>query len=691
MTVRSASSGDSSRNDIAQISYEEWANLSDEERASTMETLVEGMSEADREEFLQNLAEECNSDAEDYEERIDDLIERLRERIREARRARDNATVEEALAFIDDLRAEEERWDESPESLQQTAREALENYEDTHKVATDGSTVVINGADLEEATMEYQVGGRPVARNIFEEEPTYTERLIEQGYLTDDHELAQKPNSEEFYTQEDIDRALDQMRQAKLAERQQIELRAGPGQSLSLVSGDDATGNYVFRFTDSDGTTHDVTFTGATDCIFVFTGGLDAGDFDAIRSWGNGLTSRCHWKNSDGSLSDSFYDYLGTSRDPNNKEAGKLAEKFGPGGANKYGSINGPREPTPQYHPEGHDELLEAYDAYPDFDDEFFTPPELRAEFDRAVERLLEANEDTITEVWDDILNHCPENLKADLIKRLTVVCLMEAPEKMRTLLGPVAGLLGEIVSGATVGGLTTSERMVKIILEALASGDTEAVSAHFTRLDENGHPTAGDWPNHEGNIEALTMLKTLMVENFQTFPPEIQTFLDNEQAYVDFVAENAGFEPEEIRITDQVLGQIIDQIDDIASLFDGDGHDTSFNGIRSAVIDFFTRLNAAGPMSLQDMRDFIGSYFVDATGRHTQGGYEDNMATAIVCILHALSPGLFDALRSGPQGEIWRGFMHSLIYNGGGDFNPHPPYAADADRYLYSFFSSQP
>ena len=343
---------ESDYNSILQMSYDDWSRLSRAERDAHVDTLVTGLTDEQQAELLMDLGEEINDDGDLRQQRIEDVIVQIRERIRLARRANNQSSVDTGLALIAELNADLDAWEENPLSMQEATREALERYGESHIVSEDGSAVEISTSDYDNPVTEVTLGGRSVAESPFgEEELSINGRLVEAGLLVE--ERNNRYAIAEGRAQREIDAQIEQWRQEELNLNQRVTFRVEEGQTISLV----ATEPPTFRITDADGTTHDYILRGSEEgVIFVFTGGITESDFNTIRSTWGALTQKCYWLNSDGTLSDSFHDYLGGSRtktDPFSKSTDKV-------GSDHRTSTARPQENDPEFRPEGYNDVRSA-------------------------------------------------------------------------------------------------------------------------------------------------------------------------------------------------------------------------------------------------------------------------------------------------------------------------------------------
>lgn len=667
------------------MSYEEGAALSEQELDARLDEIVAGLSEEEREDILQDVAEEIRDDNNAYEERIRDLIRELRA----AGRRGDEAREAQAAALEAELDTLLEAREEFTDRLTDTLRESMDDYEATHIDHTDGSNAVIEGDDLEHPVYEYEMGGRLSSDSPFgdgEYQMTDEEWLIENGYIDSDGERELRPGTEEYYTQEDIERALTERELARLNEQQRIEFNLDPDQTITAVSHDEATGVDVWLITDADGTTHEIIVRNANDVIYVINGGstaapegsaetteetsaeaaeeADAAEeaSDDSESYFDGMVELVFVgiDNLTGAMEKILDDFEGTEDWPEDIQR----RTYPRGSMNSFYDHNhGIRfdDSIPTYDFAGTDDIRGAVDRIEEFTGGLDSGH--RDEYERAVERLFQAIEDDYTdaeiqELWQEMI---AEGLPRDVIINLIVAFLRYGPDHFRRLFGGLSLPIIERALWNGSSGLNQHEKLAILILETqLGPGEypVEEILAHGGGGDTL--PTEGSWQDQEENLAALRILRTLPGADVAA----INALIATEEALVVRTTEVAS-EGGQAIISQSDLDWVVNNSRRYADLFNQSYTYTRWdewrndavdiNAMQSNLIALFTELHE-GDFSYREMADHILNFVRDRG---------ENFACMVTYLLDEVFGILDDLMEASPGFAVG---MWSVINNHGDD-----------------------
>ena len=631
------------------LSYEEAAGLTAEELAARIDAIVAALPEDEREDFVQDFAEEFRDDNNAYEDRIRALIRELNAR---ARRGTEAMRVE-AEALVAELNALLDAREEFTDTLNDAVRDAVENYDDTHLDASEfgqshegpldsnGDNAVVEGGELEEPAYDIEMTGHRTSDTPFgdgEYQLTDEEWLIENGYINDDGERQLKPNSETYWTQEEIERALAQRELERLNEQQRVEFNLEPTQTIRAASHDGANGGTdVWIITDEDGTEHVITVRNANDVISVIAGGrtravAKGSNLEGVENWDEGMQHRTYRR---GSMN-SYYDELNGTRFDDSIEDYDFA---------------------------GSEDLRTAPDRIEEFTGGL--PAGHRDEYEAAVNRLFQAIEEGYTEaeiqeMWQDMISH---GLPRDVLINLIVAFLRYGGDNFQTLFG---GISRPVIERALWDGTSNISQEIKLailILETQLAGDGEYPLEEILAHGTGTPPTEGSWKDQTENLAALRQLRQLPGANTET----INALIAAEEALVARATEVDG-EGGRALISDRWYNHIANNASSWSESFDMDytitdwEEDEWVDGAASAstmaawLVELFSQIRE-GEMSYAEMATAILDYSTNKSG-----GDRDNFACMVVWVLDNM--GILDDLMAANRGFAVG--MFSIINDGG-------------------------
>lgn len=665
---------------IGDVSASEWDAMSQEDQEAAIESQFDGLTPSQIEEIRDTILRTI----EQYKDVIKEYGGDLRVQARGRRGLEERAAeAQELLREIDDLKL---ILTDFEGDLQLVAADEITQYQ-THNRD--------HSADDEFAVSQYEMGGP----GDDPDENTYKFTLKPRGILLGDEtgplsdeeylraeeivnergEVIKDVKPDGILNYADIEEALKQKNDPLL--RQKVFFLLKPDHTLSLERYNPEAGEIVFKVTDPEGNFAYFEFKNLSpETIFSFSSGVTE---EVLRSWPESLLKQCRVTQPDGTTSlKSVHEILFPSETPE---------------ADRLGVIPGYRDTL--------DHLsrlalgLEELEAFPDSSINVGTtsPMWLTAqEILRAIFTAFDEGDltfDKLKDVWreikDTLLQGFSEEERSKILQAVVLALAKGLSQEMFAMVcGPLVGPLEDVIEKDAIDGEVSADaKLVILLLETKAgAGKYGGEAGIWNELFPDpalGTPPVSSWADETSRPSSLEAL-----EKYQSFVTEYMLGgLDSRfQLILEYVRTgedpSAGDDPdssgittddaalfeltdadkEVTRLPSEIYSYVITNISDLAHRFSPS--DDDFTGVSDGLREFFTALNNAGEMSVQEMRNFIL--------QKIEAGMNKNVIAAVINILFiecgpdgtAQSSGFFSALIGGDNGEDWANKVYAKLFS---------------------------